>query len=288
MLEPADSWSELGLLADPLRRAIFDRLIDGPRHVNAIVEGLPVTQSAVSQQLRKMKDAGLLEEERRGKFVVYAASRLARERLRKQAYALCQRLDATTDGKSPQRPDVIDAAMETWEHSWPELDPVTMGVFLRVYLISNILKNAFDDAARKFDLNGIELRLLAVLERTGSPYEATLTELSRTTLSSLPSVSRYLSNVERKEFIERRPHRLDGRSNLLRLTEKGRNALHQVINSLRTNELRAVYGMSEARRTMAAQVMRDLLNLLGTVHHSDAVAAWTSSAGDHDREGTGH
>jgi len=50
----------LGALADPTRRAIFERLAGGPRSVGELAEGLPVTRPAVSQHLRVLKDAGLV------------------------------------------------------------------------------------------------------------------------------------------------------------------------------------------------------------------------------------
>ena len=50
----------LGALADPTRRAIFERLVGGPRSVGELAEGLPVTRPAVSQHLRVLKDAGLV------------------------------------------------------------------------------------------------------------------------------------------------------------------------------------------------------------------------------------
>jgi DNA-binding transcriptional ArsR family regulator len=50
----------LGALADPTRRAIFERLAGGPRSVGELAEGLPVTRPAVSQHLRVLKEAGLV------------------------------------------------------------------------------------------------------------------------------------------------------------------------------------------------------------------------------------
>jgi DNA-binding transcriptional ArsR family regulator len=50
----------LGALADPTRRAIFERLAGGPRSVGELAEGLPVTRPAVSQHLRVLKNAGLV------------------------------------------------------------------------------------------------------------------------------------------------------------------------------------------------------------------------------------
>jgi DNA-binding transcriptional ArsR family regulator len=47
-------------LSDPTRRAVFERLADGPRSVAELSRGLPVSRPAVSQHLRVLKNAGLV------------------------------------------------------------------------------------------------------------------------------------------------------------------------------------------------------------------------------------
>src|SRR5579862_657135 len=49
-------------LGDPTRRAIFERLADGPLSVGAISHDLPVSRPAVSQHLRVLKHAGLVRD----------------------------------------------------------------------------------------------------------------------------------------------------------------------------------------------------------------------------------
>jgi DNA-binding transcriptional ArsR family regulator len=53
-------------LADPTRRAVFERLRRGPRPVGEIARELPVSRPAVSQHLRVLKEAGLVRERREG------------------------------------------------------------------------------------------------------------------------------------------------------------------------------------------------------------------------------
>jgi DNA-binding transcriptional ArsR family regulator len=53
-------------LADPTRRAVFERLRGGPRPVGELARGLPVSRPAVSQHLRVLKEAGLVSERRDG------------------------------------------------------------------------------------------------------------------------------------------------------------------------------------------------------------------------------
>jgi DNA-binding transcriptional ArsR family regulator len=56
----------IAALADPTRRAVFERLRGGPRPVVEIARGLPVSRPAVSQHLRVLKQAGLVRERQEG------------------------------------------------------------------------------------------------------------------------------------------------------------------------------------------------------------------------------
>ena len=59
-------------LGDPTRRAIFERLRQGPRSVGQLAEGLPVSRPAVSQHLRVLKEAALVSERREGTRRIYS------------------------------------------------------------------------------------------------------------------------------------------------------------------------------------------------------------------------
>ena len=61
----------LAALADPTRRAIFERLAEGPRAVGELAGELPVSRPAVSQHLKVLKDARLVFDEPAGTRRVY-------------------------------------------------------------------------------------------------------------------------------------------------------------------------------------------------------------------------
>jgi DNA-binding transcriptional ArsR family regulator len=72
MAAAAQLTSVLKTLADPTRRAVFER-IAGEREIaaTALVKGTKVSQPAVSQHLRALRDAGLVMERREGRHVYY-------------------------------------------------------------------------------------------------------------------------------------------------------------------------------------------------------------------------
>jgi DNA-binding transcriptional ArsR family regulator len=61
----------LTALGDPTRRAIFERLADGPRAVGDLARELPVSRPAVSQHLKVLKEAGLVIDRRAGNRRIY-------------------------------------------------------------------------------------------------------------------------------------------------------------------------------------------------------------------------
>jgi DNA-binding transcriptional ArsR family regulator len=62
----------LGALGDPTRRAIFERLSAHPSAVGDLARGLPVSRPAVSQHLRVLKEAGLVQEISQGTRRIYS------------------------------------------------------------------------------------------------------------------------------------------------------------------------------------------------------------------------
>jgi DNA-binding transcriptional ArsR family regulator len=58
-------------LGDPTRRRIFESLRTGPQSVGELAGGLPVSRPAVSQHLRVLKEAGLVDDRKHGTRRVY-------------------------------------------------------------------------------------------------------------------------------------------------------------------------------------------------------------------------
>jgi DNA-binding transcriptional ArsR family regulator len=61
----------LNALADPTRRAVFERLRRRPSSVGELAAGLPVSRPAVSQHLKALKVAGLVTDRSDGARRIY-------------------------------------------------------------------------------------------------------------------------------------------------------------------------------------------------------------------------
>ena len=68
----ADHNAAFKALADPSRRRIVEALAAGPMTVRQLTDGLPITQSAVSQHLGVLRQAGLVSFEPHGASNVYS------------------------------------------------------------------------------------------------------------------------------------------------------------------------------------------------------------------------
>src|SRR3712207_6434136 len=81
---PPDELREMAVyhkaLADPTRLRILQRLADGPATVTELIDHVDLSQPLVSWHLRRLKAAGLIETQRRGREVVSTISRDALNR----------------------------------------------------------------------------------------------------------------------------------------------------------------------------------------------------------------
>jgi DNA-binding transcriptional ArsR family regulator len=74
MIEAAPINTVMRALADPTRRALFERVVgSGEITVVELTRGSGVTQGAISQHLKSLKQAGLVAERPEGRNVYYRA-----------------------------------------------------------------------------------------------------------------------------------------------------------------------------------------------------------------------
>jgi DNA-binding transcriptional ArsR family regulator len=72
MMETADINAVMRTLANPTRRALFERIVgSGEITVAELTRGSGVTQGAISQHLKSLKQAGLVAERPEGRNVFY-------------------------------------------------------------------------------------------------------------------------------------------------------------------------------------------------------------------------
>jgi DNA-binding transcriptional ArsR family regulator len=74
MIQTANIDAVMRTLADPTRRAVFERIVGSDEiTVGELTRGSGVTQGAISQHLKSLKQAGLVTERPEGRKVYYRA-----------------------------------------------------------------------------------------------------------------------------------------------------------------------------------------------------------------------
>jgi DNA-binding transcriptional ArsR family regulator len=80
--------SPLDALGDPTRRQLFEYLRQGPCSVTELISIVPISQPAVSQHLRVLREAQLVKVEKRGQQRIYHLNPVGLAELRRYAESL--------------------------------------------------------------------------------------------------------------------------------------------------------------------------------------------------------
>jgi DNA-binding transcriptional ArsR family regulator len=78
----------LDALGDPTRRLLFERLRQGPCSVTELISIVSVSQPAVSQHLKILRDAELVRVEKRGRQRIYHLNPVGLAELRRYTESL--------------------------------------------------------------------------------------------------------------------------------------------------------------------------------------------------------
>jgi len=260
---PLDGQKLMDALADATRRSIFNRLMAQPQPVKVLAADLPISQPAVSQHLKTMREAGLVMETRQGRYHIYGVNPAALDWLSLQFGALRDEVlnsaEESPNLLSPDGDDPVDAAMAQWGTTWPDNDPLAVGVLLRLFLIVRHIEALTERACAPHGISFPELHLLGSLDRLAA-RETSLAQLASTSLLSLPMAARHLNRIEQLGLVTRSLSEGNRAVNLLRITPRGREILHDIIKHEMEHEHAALYGMPTQDLKQLAKLLRPLLH----------------------------
>lgn len=224
----------LKVLADPSRRALYERLSRAPAHTAALAAELPLSQPAVSQHLRVLLEVGLVARRYEGRRTLYAAIPGALDEL-------CGYLDGLAgggaraylapraSGTAQQPMDVIELEARRWEEAWPGQDPNVYAVTMRLLLLGRYVDRALKETAERHGLQGSELLLLSVLSLA---QEGTLTpsQFQARLGVTKGAVTKLMNNLEHLGLVSRASSASDRRMSHVGLTQKAHDTLENILN----------------------------------------------------------
>ena len=259
----------MGALADKTRKSIFNLLMAKPLIVKVIAADLPISQSAVSQHLKVMKEAGLVLEKKQGRSNLYSANPLALDWLSWQFGLLRDDVlneseQGDTESSNVSEFDSVDTAMEQWSLQWPNLDTLSNGVMLRFCLIGRHLEWLFERLAADFGLSGAQVLTLSTLDRLPD-QQCSLFDLASASFTQASVTEAHIQSLQEKGLVEQQDNAESTGTVFVKMTSHGRKVLHEILETQKTREHAPIYQMQPEQQLKLAKMLRPLLHDLREV-----------------------
>jgi len=161
-----------------------------------------------------------------------------------------------------EKKDLVDALIDDWRKTRPELDARAMGGVGRILRIGHLLELRINRLIKPYQITYSDLDLLATLRRMGEPFTLTPEQLRQSVLLSSGAMTAAINRLEKKALLQRRQDARDRRVRRVSLTPKGLALIDEVIE-LRFAEARDAMGcLSEAEQTQLYGILRKLAGFL--------------------------
>lgn len=259
----------LAALSGPGRRAIFNTLLEGPKVVKVIACELSMSQPAVSQHLKLMKEMGLAIEKRDGRSHTYSLNPLALDWLSMQFGLLRDDALGAIEAPYPADPegsefDSVDKAMHAWSQLWPGIDEFSSGLILRICMLAHRIKELSTAAITRHGINLLEFQILSTLGTFDQVKTTTITTEDIARRSQIPTaiVDLYLPKLAAQQLLELTTDTTDHLLNKLMITVEGTRLLERILSAQKENELQPLYQLAPEQRSRLATILRPLLQKL--------------------------
>lgn len=259
----------LTALADMTRRAVFEHLCNAPHAVNELAAKLPVSRSAVSQHLKVLKDHGLVHERRAGKQRIYSVDAAAMRHVAEYAMTLGagakprQSRAGVPVRKQDEPADRIDRMLASWPGT-AEHDAGAVALITRLLAIGRVMEKLLARACAEHGITKVDTIILGTLSRLPAPHESAPTELSKIAVLSPPGITKRLDLLEQRKLIVRLAGAEDRRTQVIRLTPRGRRVHDDIARHNFSHNYPAIFAMSAADRDQLNDQLRYLLRDLET------------------------
>lgn len=158
--------------------------------------------------------------------------------------------------------DPVATIVDQWRRERPDLESDPMLVIGRIDRLSATFDVRLRPTFAAAGLGNGDFDVLAALRRSGSPYELTPGELSRTMMVTTGAVTKRLDRLQRQGMVERTVTAGDARGRLVSLTPAGVDLTDELIERHLAREDDLLGGLSAAERTRLADLLGTLLSSL--------------------------
>ncbi len=152
-------------------------------------------------------------------------------------------------------PDHVGRILEQWRRERPDLDPSPMGVIGRLHRLAARLDAELRPVFAEAGLSDGDFDVLASLRRSGAPYELTPGQLATSTMVTSGAVTKRVDRLVDAGLVSREVCEDDARSRRIRLTERGRALVDDLVTQHVANEHRLLGGLDDLERARLAELL---------------------------------
>jgi len=157
--------------------------------------------------------------------------------------------------------DAVDKIIAQWKTERPDLDTRSMGLIGRMKRLSTHVTQSMEKTLLRHGLTLPGFDVLATLRRSGPPFQLSPGDLLATMMIASGTMTNRIDQLEKTGLIERIKNPDDGRSVLIKLTDKGL----QVIEAAVTDHVKTLNKLTsnlsgddfQALDTLLAKFLRD-------------------------------
>ncbi|MCB2211386.1 MarR family transcriptional regulator [bacterium] len=154
-----------------------------------------------------------------------------------------------------------------------------------VHRLRSAMYNKLEEHASQHGVTGSEILLMTMLRFKG---ESSLVEIANIMGLAHPSVLRTIDSLEKRGFVERKPHPSDRRVKLVTLTEKGCKLETKVNRVLLKVHKQATHGLSEQEVTQFFDYIRRAIINTGGPEYLPPAQVYPPDQREHAESGSFH
>ncbi|MFJ4677939.1 MarR family winged helix-turn-helix transcriptional regulator [Kitasatospora sp. NPDC088783] len=151
------------------------------------------------------------------------------------------------------------AIAAAWQRERPGTPTDSIEIVTPIWRLAKLFADDRNRVLRAAGIDAATLDLLAVLRRSGAPYELTTRELTRRTLVTAGAISQRVARAEREGLVRRSPDPAGGRAVLVTLTPDGHALIERSVDAVLGREADLVTGLSPTERHHLATLLDRLL-----------------------------
>ncbi|WP_076412335.1 MarR family winged helix-turn-helix transcriptional regulator [Shewanella sp. UCD-KL12] len=130
------------------------------------------------------------------------------------------------------------------EANWPECAATSYPALLRLTQVNNIFIQLIKECVESYGLQSSDFNLLCSLRRNPPPHLLSPTDLYQSMLFSSGGLTKVLIRLQKEELIERCENPDDKRSKLVKLSQKGKLLVEEIMPVLHKRENDMVAALS--------------------------------------------